>query len=432
MAEPAVQTSPTRGVSYLYMAAAFVIVVAGMRAAESILNPLLLAVFLAIISSPAYFALLKRKFSNWLALLIVIGVLSAIALGLAFAVTESIVTFAARQQHYREQLNERTHLFQSKFLKWFGDETDQVDSSAQTPFEVASPTETISEPKEPQGDAKAVSAAESEPTAATGEEVVVSDETVLALELAAKAVFDTASVNESPGWGQYIRTKIDFSELVNRAGDFALGVAIGILVSIPQMLSNAFLILLTVIFILLEASTFQRKIRKAFTDSNAAADRAQEIIGSMQEYIVIKTWISLGTGILIAIWLWFFSVPYFALWGLLAFLFNYIPNIGSVIAAVPAVLIAWLDLSALPAAAAAIGFILVNGVVGNFIEPRIMGKGLGLSPLVVFFSMVFWGWVLGPVGMLLSVPLTMTARIALEGFEDTRWVAILLGNAEVN
>ena len=188
--------------------------------------------------------------------------------------------------------------------------------------------------------------------------------------------------------------------------------------------------MLTVIFILLETGTFTRKIRQAFQHNDEAAVRAQEIITSMQNYIVIKTWVSLATGIFIAAWLWFLGVPFYALWGLLTFLFNFIPNIGSIIAAVPAILIAWLELTTLPAVATAIGFVLVNGVVGNLIEPRLMGKGLGLSPLVVFFSMVFWGWVLGPVGMLLSVPLTIAARIALDGFEDTRWIATLFGNAE--
>jgi predicted PurR-regulated permease PerM len=145
---------------------------------------------------------------------------------------------------------------------------------------------------------------------------------------------------------------------------------------------------------------------------------------------VIKTVMSLLTGILIACWLWLFGVPYAGLWGMLAFLLNYIPNIGSIIAAIPAVMVAWLDLGLLVSVAASIGYIVVNMGVGNILEPRVLGRGMGLSALVVFCSMIFWGWALGPIGMLLSVPLTMTARVAFEGFEDTRWLGTLLGDAE--
>ncbi|MCL4110987.1 UNVERIFIED_CONTAM: hypothetical protein GTU68_053184 [Idotea baltica] len=207
-----------------------------------------------------------------------------------------------------------------------------------------------------------------------------------------------------------------------------ISLTLTLMTELGHILSNAFLILLTVIFILLEVGTFRRKIEVAFTKDQEMAARLAQVVTSIRHYIVIKTWVSLGTGIFIALWLKFLGVPYAGLWGLLSFLFNFIPNIGSIIAAVPAVLIAWLELTTMPAFAAAFGFVLVNVVLGNFIEPKWMGKGLGLSPLVVFCSLVFWGWVLGPVGMLLSVPLTKTVRIALDGFDDTRFVATLLSD----
>jgi len=116
------------------------------------------------------------------------------------------------------------------------------------------------------------------------------------------------------------------------------------------------------------------------------------------------------------------------LWGLLAFLLNYVPNIGSIIAAVPAVLLGLVELGVGHALWAGGGYLLANMVIGNIIEPRFMGRGLGLSTLVVFVSLVFWGWVLGPVGMFLSVPLTMAVKVALESSETTRWVAVMLGS----
>jgi AI-2 transport protein TqsA len=143
--------------------------------------------------------------------------------------------------------------------------------------------------------------------------------------------------------------------------------------------------------------------------------------------MAIKTAASVVTAVLIGLWLRIFEVPYLPLWMLLAFLLNFIPNIGSIIAAIPAVLIAWLELGTMPAVGCAVGYIVVNVVIGNFLEPRFMGRHLGLSPLVIFCSMMFWGWVLGPIGMLLSIPLTMTVHLVLNGFDDTRWIATLMG-----
>ena len=95
--------------------------------------------------------------------------------------------------------------------------------------------------------------------------------------------------------------------------------------------------------------------------------------------------------------------------------------------AIPAVLLAFVQLGSGAPLWSLAGYLLVNGLVGNLIEPRFMGRGLGLSTLVVFLSLVFWGWVLGLVGMFLSVPLTMAVRIALDSRENTRWIAVLLG-----
>ena len=113
---------------------------------------------------------------------------------------------------------------------------------------------------------------------------------------------------------------------------------------------------------------------------------------------------------------------------MVAFLFNYIPNIGSIIAAVPAVLLAIVQLSIPEAGLVALGYVVVNTLMGNVIEPRYMGRGLGLSTLVVFLSLIFWGWLLGTVGMLLSVPLTMIVKITLESRAETLWLALLLAD----
>jgi predicted PurR-regulated permease PerM len=134
------------------------------------------------------------------------------------------------------------------------------------------------------------------------------------------------------------------------------------------------------------------------------------------------------TGLVVTGGLMLIGVDYALLWGLIAFLLNYVPNIGSIIAAIPAVLLALVQLGPVHAALVAGLYLIINVVMGNAVEPRLMGKSLGLSTLVVFLSLVFWGWVLGPVGMLLSVPLTMIMKIALEVNPSTRWLAIILGS----
>ncbi|MDO6462382.1 AI-2E family transporter [Granulosicoccaceae sp. 1_MG-2023] len=195
-----------------------------------------------------------------------------------------------------------------------------------------------------------------------------------------------------------------------------------------NVLTNSFLILLTVIFMLLEVSSFPNKLSALSRDPERTMARYQRFIDTLKDYMAMKTLMSLLTGFGVTLWLWGLGVDFAALWGLLAFFLNYVPNIGSIIAAVPAVLLAFVQLGSSSALLAAAGYVFLNTVIGNFIEPRLMGRGLGLSTLVVFLSLVFWGWVLGPVGMLLSVPLTMTLKIALEGNEETRWLAVILGS----
>ncbi|MCP4022749.1 MAG: AI-2E family transporter [Desulfobacteraceae bacterium] len=194
------------------------------------------------------------------------------------------------------------------------------------------------------------------------------------------------------------------------------------------VLTNAFLVFLTLIFILLEASGFPNKLRAILKNENENLDKYVQISNGVNRYLGIKTLTSLGTGAVIAIWLMIQGVDFPLMWGLLAFMLNYIPNIGSIIAAVPAVLLALVQLGPISAGITAIGFFIVNTLVGSIIEPKIMGEGIGLSALVVFLSLAFWGWALGPVGMLLSVPLTMAAKIALSSRESTKWLSILLGS----
>jgi len=202
-----------------------------------------------------------------------------------------------------------------------------------------------------------------------------------------------------------------------------------IMQSMSSMLTNGFVVLLTIIFMLLESSNFKSKI--AFASENSGAiSHIEKISSQIKEYMVLKAIISIFTGLIVWVALLLVGTDYAFLWAVIAFLFNFIPNIGSIIAAVPAVLLTLVQLGTLSSITVTIIYVAINVIIGSVIEPKIMGKGLGLSTLVVFLSLIFWGWLLGIVGMLLSIPLTIMIKIILDDNENTRWISVLLGTGE--
>jgi AI-2 transport protein TqsA len=231
----------------------------------------------------------------------------------------------------------------------------------------------------------------------------------------------------------FVAERLDGDESLQNLRDmidpgWAMGLAASILNGLKDVLTNVFLIFFTMIFILLEASTAEVKVQAAFGRSTDSLQRPRIFLANLGRYLGIKTLVSLMTGLLAGLLTWTIGVDFPLLWAMLAFLLNYVPTIGSIIAAVPAVLLALVQLGPAEASATALGFVGLNIIFGNFLEPRLMGYGVGISPLVVFLGLIFWGFVFGPVGMLLSVPLTMTLKLGLENDERTRWIAILIGS----
>lgn len=217
-----------------------------------------------------------------------------------------------------------------------------------------------------------------------------------------------------------LESMLDPGAAVNLVGGTISGIA--------ALLSDALLVLLAVAFMLLEVTELPAKIREAMERPDADLAQFAKIAADVKRYVVVKTYLSLATGAALAAFLWIIGLDFALLWGFVAFLLNYVPNIGSVIAAVPPVLLALVQLGTGRAAAVLVAYVAVNMVVGNVVEPKLMGRSLGLSPLVVFVSLVFWGWLWGPMGMLLSVPLTMIVKIVLENTSEWRWAAVLMGN----
>jgi AI-2 transport protein TqsA len=193
-----------------------------------------------------------------------------------------------------------------------------------------------------------------------------------------------------------------------------------------DMVTTVFLVVLIFIFMLAEATHFGRKLRLIVGRDRVS--RSAKMVSEIQHFLAIKTFISAITGLTIGVATWAIGLDFALLWGLLAFLLNYIPNVGSIVAAIPAILIALLQLGPGAALLTTIVYIAVNALFGNFLDPMLMGRQLGISTLVVILGLVFWGWVWGPVGMFLSVPLTVALKIGLENSAEFRWLAILMAS----
>ena len=325
--------------------ASLIVITAGLKAAEDLAVPFLLAAFIATIAATPMFWLERHRVPGWLAISIVMAAMVVILMGVGALVAQSAGAFTQKLPFYQERL--------------------------------------------------------------------------------------TTLYTEAIGWLQGFGIELSRELLIeNFNPGEALAMAGTTLAGLGGVLSNSFLIILTVIFILAEASSFPLKLRDVLRDADRSMPYFARFAENVNRYIAIKTSVSIVTGLVITIYLAVLGVDFPVLWGLLAFLLNFVPAIGSIIAAIPALLLALVQLGPGLALLTAAGYAVVNIGMGNVVEPRFMGRGLGLSTLVVFLSLVLWGWVLGPVGMLLSVPLTMTAKIALEANPSTVWLAHLLGPAQ--
>lgn len=193
-----------------------------------------------------------------------------------------------------------------------------------------------------------------------------------------------------------------------------------------SFLGTTFMVLVLTIFMLSEARMFGRRADAILDARGPNFQRILSATSDIQRYLAIKTLVSLATGILAGFLCWSARLDFFLLWGILAFALNFIPVLGSIIAGVPPLILALLVHGGPSAMAIAIGFISINVFLGNFLEPMLMGRRFGLSTLVVIVSVLFWGYVWGPVGMLLGVPLTMVLKVMLDNSDEFRWLSVAI------
>lgn len=332
-------SSPGRG---LIVAAAIAIVLLFLQAAASIVAPILLALFVAVVTAPALRWMVRKGVPKWGGLALIAFVLLDVGSLFALITTGALEGFRDSLPSYQERLT----LLSEQFGLWL-----------------------------------------------EGVGIANSQEAV-------PDILDPAVV-----------TALVRVALANVGATFATGL----------------LVLLAVIFMLLEAPSLWVKLKTAFRLTEEAETRVTRLLDALTRYMLIKIGTSLATALFIWLWLWFFGIDFAVLWAILAFLLNFIPYVGAVLMAIPAVLMALVQTDLSTALLVALGYLVANTLIGSILEPRIMGRGLGISTLAVFLSLLLWNWVLGTIGAFLSVPLTMALMIMLEARPQTRPIAILLG-----
>lgn len=206
--------------------------------------------------------------------------------------------------------------------------------------------------------------------------------------------------------------------------------ATGLLSHLSGAMSRILLVTMLCVFMLFEVRLIPIKLGQVLSDPLKSMKHFQRAVDAVSKYLLIKTMVSIATGMIIWAFLTYMEVRFAFLWGVLAFALNFIPNIGSILAAVFPVIQALLLGGIYDAIIIAVGYLVVNIIMGNIIDTRLMGRGLGVSTLTVFVSLIFWGWLLGPVGMFLSVPLTIIIKIMLENNLHGKKIAILMGDGK--
>jgi AI-2 transport protein TqsA len=204
----------------------------------------------------------------------------------------------------------------------------------------------------------------------------------------------------------------------------------GVLGRVVGFFGGFVVILILIVFMLSEARMFGHRMEAISQARGPNLTRMLSATKDIQRFLAIKTAVSLLTGILAGVLCWLAGLDFYILWGILAFFLNFIPVIGSIVAGVPPTILALLVAGVPNAILVAGGYLLINNFLGNFLEPILMGRRFGISTLVVVISVFFWGWLWGPVGMLLAVPLTMVLKVILESSDEFRWIGVAISSEQ--
>ncbi|MDR1492304.1 MAG: AI-2E family transporter [Planctomycetaceae bacterium] len=458
----------------LVMAAATIVVLAGIRAASMIVAPVLLALFATIILLVPLRWLRSIGCPSITSLIIVLGCAAVIFVGMARVVISSVTEIGQKIPRYTAQISEKTKQLENT-LKDYGFsiqflrekislqneekiEDENVTDSQKTTSDDSSAKEK-SESNELQKSTINQNPSEKETPLfldknSVIKKIVDSDGTELSKQgeksfYSGENISETGLVDQSTGENdestkEEKNAKIEQSEVLqkyvsqlkqnNEPSLIDLDPAsVGywltkIMLEVRHLVETSFLVMIITIFMIFEASRFSEKVDRAFGKGPITNEHFHKIACEIRRYLFLKAVSSMTSAAAATIVYFCFGVPSPLFWGLVALFLYFIPNIGGIVAAIiPGLLIFSAD-GAFGVMAYAVCLIAIECTIGYGVEPRILGYGLGISTVVIFISLLTWGWILGPIGLFLAAPLTIMVKIILQAFKETEWIAILIGD----
>lgn len=377
------------GIRVLISLACVVLIVTGLKLASSLFIPIMMGLFIALLSMPILNWLDRLGLPRPLAVLMTVITDLLILGGIVFLASGVIGDFNEKSGEYTERLRRQAEEFsvtmdqQLARLENFWRSSGAVDEDGNTPDTVTLPDEL--------------------PLPNTGEEGVL------------------GAIGPTMTFRELFNLYWDSSRVMEMLGGF------NVVNRFTSLASQTFFALIVMIFVLAESGSYAHKVTEVLKVRGPDLNRFRSISQDIQKYLGIKTAASAATGILATFTCVLFKIDFPLLWGLVAFLFNYVPAIGSILAGIPPVVLGLILHGFWPAVGVMACYLIVNVSIGNFLEPMLLGKRFGISTVIVILSVLFWGFIWGPVGMLLAVPLTMLVKVMLDNSSDLCWISALMG-----
>ena len=377
------------GIRVLISLACVVLIVTGLKLASSLFIPIMMGLFIALLSMPILNWLDRLGLPRPLAVLMTVIADLLILGGIVFLASGVIGDFNEKSGEYTERLRRQAEEFsvtmdqQLARLENFWRSSGAVDENGNTLDTVTLPGEL--------------------PLPNTGEEGVL------------------GAIGPTMTFRELFNLYWDSSRVMEMLGGF------DVVNRFTSLASQTFFALIVMIFVLAESGSYAHKVTEVLKVRGPDLNRFRSISQDIQKYLGIKTAASAATGILATFTCVLFKIDFPLLWGLVAFLFNYVPAIGSILAGIPPVVLALILHGFWPALGVMACYLIVNVSIGNFLEPMLLGERFGISTVIVILSVLFWGFIWGPVGMLLAVPLTMLVKVMLDNSSDLCWISALMG-----